>query len=265
MDIGKTLTRPRASATTPLAAGELTAANNRRETMTVVAIAIMALCAWTLFAGKDVSWDLINHHLYLPFSLLSGRFEIDLFAANTQSYQNPLIYVPFYLLATSHLPAWAVGLLLTVLHAACVVPLWSLIRHLWPAPQDAVARALALALSLAAPILLITIGTSSGDPISNLLVLSALALAAGRGQSTWSALAAGALMGIAFGLKPTSAVLLLAGGLAMLLRVATGTATLRVLCFQIAGTLLGALVAMGPWALWLWQTFGNPVYPLFNQ
>ena len=37
----------------------------------VCAAALAALTAWTLFAGKDVSWDVVNHHLYLPFSLMT--------------------------------------------------------------------------------------------------------------------------------------------------------------------------------------------------
>ena len=29
--------------------------------------------AWTLFAGKDINWDLLNYHYYAPFQLLAGR------------------------------------------------------------------------------------------------------------------------------------------------------------------------------------------------
>ncbi len=45
-----------------------------------------AICAaWTVLAGKDVNWDLLNYHYYLPFELLAGRFEQDFFAASAQS------------------------------------------------------------------------------------------------------------------------------------------------------------------------------------
>ncbi len=33
----------------------------------------MALIAWTMFAGKDVSWDVVRHQLYPPFLWLSGH------------------------------------------------------------------------------------------------------------------------------------------------------------------------------------------------
>ena len=62
--------------------------------------------AWALWAGKDVSWDVFNHQLYLPCSLVSGRYASDLFAAGPQSYQNPLGYLPFFGLAMSGLPSW---------------------------------------------------------------------------------------------------------------------------------------------------------------
>jgi len=40
-----------------------------------------AICAlWTLHAGKDVNWDLLNYHYYLPYELLGSRVRQDFFA-----------------------------------------------------------------------------------------------------------------------------------------------------------------------------------------
>ena len=58
-----------------------------------------ALCAlWSVHAGKDVNWDLLNYHYYLPYELLGQRLEQDFFAASAQSYLNPVGYLPFYLM-----------------------------------------------------------------------------------------------------------------------------------------------------------------------
>lgn len=236
------------------------------EVLTTAGVFALLCCIWTLLVGKDMSWDVINHHLYLPFSLLSGRYETDLFAANAQSYQNPIGYVPLYLLVDAGLPAWCVGLALSLLHALCVIPLAGLAWRLWPEPTAArLPRMLALALAMLAPIFLLTVGTSSIDPISNLLVLSALAAALCIPATRAAALVSGLLMGLAVGMKPTNAALLAAGGAAVLLRVWTGATRWQDLLLQVGATIVGALAAMGPWSLWLGQTFGNPVYPFFNH
>ncbi len=75
----------------------------------VLAFSIPALlCAlWTVCAGKDVNWDLLNYHYYLPFELLAGRLGQDFFAASAQSYLNPVGYLPFYLMVAS---GWQSGL-----------------------------------------------------------------------------------------------------------------------------------------------------------
>ena len=61
-----------------------------------------AICAaWTVAAGKDLNWDLLNYHYYAPFQLLEGRLQQDYFAASAQSYLNPVGYLPFYLMVSS--------------------------------------------------------------------------------------------------------------------------------------------------------------------
>ena len=40
-------------------------------------LGIGLLLAWVAMVGRDLSWDVINHHLYLPYSLLTGRYRTD--------------------------------------------------------------------------------------------------------------------------------------------------------------------------------------------
>src|SRR5262245_22068315 len=108
-----------------------------------------ALCAaWTLLAGKDVSWDLLNYHYYLPYELLGGRLSQDFFAASGQSYLNPVGYVPFYLMASGwHSVAASVALALAHSVALPLLYLigWQLFAHL-PARDRAIFSALGAAL-----------------------------------------------------------------------------------------------------------------------
>src|SRR3954470_12026301 len=92
----------------------------------------LALVCWGMAAGKDVSWDVVNHHLYLPFLWMSGREHSDLFGAGGQSYQNPLGYFTLYALFSAGVPSWIIGVLLSATHALVVWPLDRIARLFWP-------------------------------------------------------------------------------------------------------------------------------------
>lgn len=227
---------------------------------------LAATLSWTLWAGKDLSWDVINHHLYQPFSLLSGRYRVDLFAAGNQSYYNPLGYVPFYLLAGPSTPSWVTGLTLALLHGLVAWPLVALTARLWPGtPRCDASRGLALALAWAAPLYLVTVGTSSGDPWSTLFVVGAAAAVAGHGRAPLRWGLAGGLMGVACGLKLSNAIFAVAWGAVLVWGLIRRRAGWRDLLAYAAAAGAGLLLVDGFWAYELWKRFGNPVFPLFNQ
>ncbi len=230
-----------------------------------------ALIVWTLIAGKDVSWDVKNHQFYLPFSWLTGRFRTDLFGAGPQSYQNPLGYFPVYALVRIGLPAWIVGVLLGAFHASTVWPLDRIARVFWPrgTEQDFWMRVLALAFCCVTPVLLSHVGTSSIDPITSLLVLWAVALslesATPEATSSRGAFLAGACLGLASAIKLSSAPFAVALCVLWLLKWAARQCTVGQAAIFFVGVGLSFAVAAGPWMWWLWQDFGNPIFPLYNN
>lgn len=238
----------------------------RQETVIHILAFGLLIWAWVMIVGRDLSWDVVNHHVYLPFSLLSGRFQHDLMAAGTQSYQNPLGYVPFYLLMRAGLPAWGVGTVLAILHSLAVLPLVSIVRTLWGGGADHFWwRWLAIAMALASPVFLLTVGTSSIDPIGSLLVLAALATMVAPAPNLWLVLSSAAGLGLAIAIKPTAAIFALALGAVVLLRLLVRQLSWRpVLVFGITTSLTTALF-WGPWAWWLWLHLHNPLFPLYNN
>ena len=70
----------------------------------------------TLLAG-DSSWDTRNYHLYDTFALVTGKWKIDIAAAQMQSYFSPAIYIPYYLLVRNIASTPILNMLLEIPHA----------------------------------------------------------------------------------------------------------------------------------------------------
>lgn len=228
-------------------------------------LAVAVSCA----LGKEMSWDTLNYHLYAGFSALHDRFAQDYFAAGPQGYFNPYAYVPFYVLVASGLPAIVVA---SILAAVQSVVLWLTYElALIVSPQVSTARratfaACAVALAALNPILLQQIGTSFVDITTGALVVAGwfLLATAVRAPDTWRIIAAAVLMGTATALKPTNAMHAVSATAILLFVPLPSRGRLR---FGVVyGTALGlsfALVA-APWAYRLYETFGNPFFPLLN-
>ncbi len=237
----------------------------------VVAFAALTLC-WVYLVGKDLNWDYVNYHHYGAALMLEDRWQQDYFAASVQSYLNPLLFVPFYWMATAHWHSWLIAFLLAVVHSLNLVVVWRLAGLVTPSTASAAARRamqwVALALGFIAPLHLSMVGSTFSDPLASLPFMAALWLVVSRPVPTLRTVAlAGALMGMATGLKMTNGAMALGLCCALLVGQAQ-TQSFRELLRQ---TFVMGLAAVGGLALthgyWSWKLyseFGNPVFPLFN-
>jgi hypothetical protein len=230
-----------------------------------------AICAtWTVFAGKDLNWDLLNYHYYLPFELLAGRLRQDFFAASGQSYLNPVGYVPFYVMVSSGWHSVAASIALAVAHSASIALLyliaWKLFAHL-PQRQRVVFSCLASALGVATGVFWPMVGSSFLDPLLAPLILAGLLvlLTEGASHGVRRALLAGALFGAGAALKYSNAIFVLAAfPLAVMTPGLTGRSRWLAASGYVAGATLAIGVLAGPWLALMQREFGNPVFPLSN-
>jgi hypothetical protein len=235
----------------------------------VFAVPAAVCAAWTVYAGKDVNWDLLNYHYYIPFELLSGRLEQDFFAASAQSYLNPVGYLPFYLMVSSGWHSVLVSIALAVVHSLCVSLLfllsWRLFGHL-PRNERTMFALLATGLGSATAVYWEMVGSSFLDPLLVAPMLAGLLLLLGEDRhAPRRAVIAGVLFGLAAALKYSNAVFALAAlPLAIAMPGALGAARWRTALGYAAGGALAVAAAAGPWLVMLAREFGNPVFPLFN-
>jgi hypothetical protein len=223
--------------------------------------------------GQDDNWDMKNYHWYNPYALLNGRLDVDMAPGQWQSYFNPMIDVPYYLL-TTFLPGPVVGFVMGAVHGLNFVLLLAIARLLLGAAAASTRLALLLALAgVCGAGFLSELGNTMGDNLTALLVLSSLWLVLRHWQRlhAWSGrtigllLLSGAVMGLGAGLKLTNATYAAALCLALLTLPAPFGKRLGNAVLYGCGVLAGLLVSAGYWWLTMWRHFGNPLFPQFNN
>lgn len=205
-------------------------------------------------AGPDDNWDLHNYHLYGAFAWLEGR--ADLNAVGLQSSFNPLINVPYYLLAVRWLgeAPRLVGFLVGLPYGLLGWLVFQVARNL-PGGGGARRAWLAAVIGMTGTVTVSEIGTTYGDIPVAILVIGALVLMLRGGQG----LAAGVLLGLAGGLKLPACIF--APGLVLGVLATGGLRPAVLLCL---GWAAGFAATYGAWGGGLWTQYGNPVFPLFN-
>ncbi|NVM77990.1 hypothetical protein FHW83_003814 [Duganella sp. SG902] len=246
--------------------------NHPRAGMWAALLVPVLLGLLSLSNGQDDGWDMRNYHLYNVHALLNGRIGFDLAPAGFQSYFNPTLDLPYHYL-NQWLPPRVVGFVLGFVHGLSFVLLCGIARQLLGAGAS---RRLVLLLAgacLFAPGFLSELGNSMGDNLSALPVLLSLYLVLRHWDALpqwgWRAqaavLGAGLAMGLSAGLKLTNATYALALCAALLWVPLAWWRRLRLAFVFGIGVLGGIATAAGWWFLKMWQTFGNPLFPQFNN
>jgi hypothetical protein len=235
-------------------------------------LALLAIpCA---LGAIGISWDALNHHIYLGWLSEHYRFDRDLLAASYQSYQFPYSYWPVYRLAYSGFSGAAAGMVLATLHATAVPAVWlianSCIRGAsW---SNTVFRAMAVLLAFESVVVLSMFDSTSNDLLSAVPLVWSIALPLHLTvpcESTRSrvgiVIVSGALAGISVALKLSNGPLAI---LLPLLWVFAGSGARQRLLAVAWGCIAAALAflaAYAPWGWQLWLHTGNPLYPFGGE
>jgi len=230
------------------------------------ALAVLVSC----LLGKDMNWDTLDYHFYAGFSALHDRFGMDYFAAGGQSYFNPYIYIPFYLLASSRLPAIVDASILAIAQSGILWLTYEIALQVAPAQDSRSRIAIAVCSALFAfanPILLNLFGSSYADVTTAELVLGGwlLLVRMVRKPGAKGLVSAGLLLGAAAALKLTNSVHALSAGVLLLFIPVPWPRRIRYMAIFGATLLLSFVLVCLPWSIRLEQHFGSPMFPLLNE
>lgn len=227
-----------------------------------------------LYLGQDANWDLRNYHWYNPYALLNNRYGFDLLPSQLPYFYNPLLDVPFYLLA-SHSPAKCAFFLLACLQGVNFVLLFrlafALIQHRHPMVKTCLCSLIAI-LGLLGAGTIAQIGTTFYDTVTSLGVLGSACLVvknAGRflgvvpGEFRLPVAFAGLPAGLMMGLKLPSVIFCLGLCCAFLLAGGSLFRRLQLAFFFGLGVSAGLMITYGYWGLYLYSHYQNPLFPYF--
>ncbi len=240
------------------------------------------LVIWLIFISVPLylghlglSWDALNHHIYLGWVADAPRFDKDYAAASNQAYQYPYLYWPVYKLAVSGFSGQAAGVVLATLHLLTVPPVWMVAKVLIPAQgMHAVAmRVAAVLLAFMSAVPLKMLESTGNDLLAAAPFLWAVALAfqaiaqpapVTHSRITRTAVIAGLLVGLAVSFKFSHGPLAVLFPLLFVFCDGPWRARLGWVTLSAFAVALGFVITYGYWGYLLWLQFENPIYPFYD-
>lgn len=242
----------------------------------LLCLAPFAMGLLAIALGQDANWDLRNYHYYNAYAFLTDRYAQDLLPAQTPSFYNPTLDLPFFWLAT-HVPARIAGFALGFVQGLNLCLLF-IIAHtvlIVPNPRHKVFVCAGLAtLGMLGGGGIAQIGTTFGDNIVSLGVLLSAALIARHHERLvldnidrmfGLALLFGIPCGAMVGLKLPTVIYAvgLCGGM-LFIGGRIGRRLALAFAFGV-GILVGITLTLGHWAIFLQNHYGSPLFPYFNN
>jgi hypothetical protein len=220
--------------------------------------------------ASDADWDLRNYHLYNAHALITGRFWTDIAAAQMQTFLSPVMDI-----AVGAIRDWLNttpvlrNIVLSIPHGVAAALAFLLTLRVIPSalPGRAPLALAATLCSVAGAAGYPTLAAANSEMLPACCILAGLLMVTSETIAVRSSVAlAGALFGIAAGLKLTVAPYCVAAAIALLVapRRPQSRPLSSVALFVLAGVGAAALVG-GPWWWLLYRYFGNPILPFMNQ
>ncbi|NML42700.1 hypothetical protein HHL11_02985 [Ramlibacter sp. G-1-2-2] len=226
--------------------------------------------------GIGLSWDALNHHIYLGWTAEHPRFDRDFLAASYQGYQYPYLYWPAWKLFQHNVPGSIAGVVIVTLHLVALPALWLIARSCIPGRSwyATAMRITAVALGFSGELFLSLLDTTTNDGLVSVPFVWAVAVALLAAQPqeerpSWLTAAravalSGLLAGISVAFKLSNGPLALLLPLLWLLAGARWPGRVVQAIHGGIWTLFGFALALAPWGFQLWKAFGNPFYPFFE-
>ena len=240
----------------------------------VVIIVLAGSGLLSIWLGQDANWDLSNYHFYNAFALVEHRLSWDVQPAQLQTYFNPLLDLPFYLLVTNF-SARTTAFFMGAIHGLNFILLLLIsnefLKYVFSAAHKRwIWAGMISIVGFLAPVNYAEHGATFNDNMLSIPFLAAFLLIVKAKSSlgyrrTLLIFGSALLLGAALGIKLTLAPYVL-GMIALVLWMGdTWKNRLYYLGLWGGAVVIGFLSSAGWWMWALWQKFENPLFPFYNS
>lgn len=239
----------------------------------LLCILIIIFGTYSVSLGQDVGFDMRNYHFYDGYAFIHHRLGWDIVPASIQTYLNPFFDVFNYLLITISKPrvvAFTEGTISGIAIFFLFKSALLLFSELTPRLQLFYA-ALATLLGATGTANIQQIGSMSNDTKALLFVMLALycvlksvTLIDNKIRRNYIIIS-GLLMGLVTGFKLTTACYTTGLFVALICYKYPTRETLKHASLYVVTVIAGFIIANGYWMHTLYQHFGNPLFPYYNN
>ncbi len=218
----------------------------------------------SIYLGKDCNWDLKNYHIYNPYSFLKKRLLFDIAPAQLQTYFNPILDIPFYLMMVK-IPPKLFGFIVGAIQGINLILIYNISYLLLDKYEEKKRKILSI-LSAITGFLgvanLYEIGTSYHDNIVSIFILLAIYLTLKKRKSSFLP---GLILGLGIGLKLNMGIYAIPFLVSITFFEKDFNKKIKSFFITGSGILSGILITSGYWMYILLINFKNPLFPYFNE
>lgn len=222
-----------------------------------------------VLSPSEIQWDLANYHYYNAWAFLKGRLGYDIAPAMVNTYFNPLLDVPHYLMMKTWGDDALVKFVQGSYYGILAFVFYKIVGIFFDFRKEPLAFLATFLIGITGYSSFSQLGISSNEVQVSILILCGFYIvlkhirAAQRSKWVW--LVSGLLMGGALGLKPTVVIYCVALGITLIV-CAKPLAVNRkeIILFAVCG--LGGYLLTNGWWMWqLYSKFDNPFFPFLNN
>lgn len=225
----------------------------------------------SIYLGQDVNWDLRNYHFYNSYAFLNQRLEYDSFAAQIQTFINPIMYIPIYWAIQYIKPIYVsfmIGAIQGLNLFLCYLIAQSVLEKLQIKFSSYLSLSIAI-ISTCSPLFLSEVGVTMGDNLSSLPVLLGILIIIKQYKQNSNNLSvlmiSGFFLGIAAGFKLTNLLYVLATIISLCILSPKNIKSLFSIVLFLLGIILGFILISGYWSLLMIEKYNNPLFPFYNS
>lgn len=243
---------------------------NANPAMFVFFAAVGSLCC--IISKNENFFDFANYHYYNAFAFLNDRMNHDIVPASVNTFFNPLLDLPLYLIIRYFNDNLTAAYALQGLWFGFLLFAFFKIASLFfdlRTREGRVFVLLACAIAATGPMTWFQAGSSTNEIQVAFFVLTGLYLLLKmikyrQLQNKYTFLLSGLILGAVLGLKPTAVTAAVAAGIALIICRRHLKRPLLFILFFAGGGLAGFLLTNGWWMYKLYSLYGNPFFPFFN-